>query len=369
MSRGEDTGHPALPTLATVRRMSTTSVALRRQLSPGELDAVKGLLDAASVADGQRPMGDQAWLDLLHGVPGSSTLLARGSGHGLSGVAQLSRLPHSWTLEVAVHPDHRGTEPAMGPETGPETGPPTAAGGHESVSARLVAAALDVVARDGSDPVDYWIPMIDEQRDHEARAAGFRPERDLLQLRRPLPVPSEYRGGAPEIALRPFRRNQDEEIWLRVNNRAFVDHPEQGAWRLEHLREREQEPWFDPEGFLLHWREGSLAGSCWTKIHHETEPKMGEIYVISVNPEYQGLGLGRSLTLAGLDWLAGRGLEVGMLYVDADNEPARALYDSLGFGLHHTDREFRLPGAHPDGSADAVRDAGRNDDDHDLPES
>ena len=181
-------------------------------------------------------------------------------------------------------------------------------------------------------------------------------------------MPTGERGGAPEIALRAFRRGQDEEVWLRVNNRAFADHPEQGAWQLEHLREREQEPWFDAEGFLLHWRDGSLAGSCWTKVHRDTEPEMGEIYVISVNPDFQGLGLGRSLTLAGLDWLAARGLEVGMLYVDGDNEPARALYASLGFTLHHTDREYRLSGADPDGPTDAVGDAGRDHDDHDLPE-
>ena len=96
------------------------------------------------------------------------------------------------------------------------------------------------------------------------------------------------------------------------------------------LEQREQEPWFDPDGFLLAFDADGLAGFCWTKVHPPQPPHepdaLGEIYVIGADPSRQGTGLGARSPPAGLASLAERGITVGMLYVDGANDAAVGLY-------------------------------------------
>jgi mycothiol synthase len=183
--------------------------------------------------------------------------------------------------------------------------------------------------------------------DDDARAAddGLTSIRNVLQLRRALPL--DATDTVPTRAFVPG--SADEAAWIEVNNRAFATHPDQSGMTPERLHADLAADWFDPEGFLLHERDGRLAAFCWTKRHpaSSSDPAMGEIYVIGVDPDFQGLGLGRALVVAGLAWLAAVGETVGMLYVEDTNAAARALYDRLGFTLHHVDRVYETP---PDGS-------------------
>lgn len=287
-----------------------------------DIAAVSELLEVAAEVDGHPPLDEHQWLDLVNGGRHDfAGLVAWEPGHGHPvGYAQVTREvsaahPATWALEYVVDPHHR--RPDLG------------------IARSLLDAALGLVAEAGGGHVHMWVPKPTDVSDHLAAGVGLHRGRELCQLRRPLPA-----GEASAAAVRPFIPGQDEGAWLEVNNRAFHWHPEQGGWDLETLLDRQEQPWFDPAGFLLHERDGKLAAFCWTKVHTDHDPPLGEIYVVAVDPGYRGLGLGRAMVLAGLDHLARRGLVTGMLYVDSDNAGARRLYEELGFTVDHTDRAY-----------------------------
>jgi mycothiol synthase len=196
-----------------------------------------------------------------------------------------------------------------------------------------------------------------------ARAAGLRAVRELLFLTRPL-APTGSTSAAlagspaepPEVPagyhLRTFRPGADDAAWLRVNARAFATHPEQGRMTLDDLRARQSEQWFDPEGFFLLFpddapgdAEVDPAAFLWTK----TEPDQpdgardGEIYVLGVDPDHQGKGLGRLLTAVGLAHLERAGATRAVLYVEGDNAPALATYERAGFARTAVHVQYARP--------------------------
>ena len=192
-------------------------------------------------------------------------------------------------------------------------------------------------------PVHLWLMQATAADDERAGAEGFVPERDVLQMRVALPLPDEVLAATRPLATRAFVAGRDEEPWVEMNNLAFAGHPEQGAWSVADLRERMAAGWVELDGFLVaNDPDGpGLIGACWTKIHRDRTPALGEIYVIDVDPRHHGQGWGRSLTVAGLVHLAGVGITVGMLYTDDSNVAAVALYRSLGFTVDHVDRSYR----------------------------
>jgi mycothiol synthase len=169
-------------------------------------------------------------------------------------------------------------------------------------------------------------------------AAGFVPVRTLHQLRRPAGAPRPADVAPAGVTIRAFVPGKDEDEWLRVNAAAFAHHPEQGAWTIADLTAREAEDWFDPAGLFLAQRGDGLIGFHWTKTHSDGA---GEVYVLAVDPQAQGLRLGSILLGRGLRHLDELGCPYVLLYVDEDNTTAFALYEKYGFTRFDLDSQWQ----------------------------
>ena len=293
---------------------------VRTRLDPAQVSDVRALLDAATEADGVHPLSEHVTLHLGHGGdPESRNVLAR-VGADLVGYAHLdlTDVVAGASSEVVVHPGARRQ------------------GIGQALVGRLVGLSHDGRLRlwaHGSHPAAAAL----------AERLGFRRGRALWQMRRslyaPLPDPVLPEG----VTVRTFVTGRDEEPWVALNNAAFAEHPDQGNWTVEDLKVRENEPWFDPEGFFLAERDGELVAFHWTKVHgngdHDHEP-IGEVYVVGVSPDAQRLGLGPAMTLTGLRHLRSRGLGQAMLYVDEANTNAIRVYERLGFTRWDTDVSY-----------------------------
>jgi mycothiol synthase len=274
---------------------------------------VPRLLDEAVRVDGFFGLSDELAADLdelLAGETPPSIAVQLGDGSDVAGIAIASRRDGDWTMQVVTDPRHRD---------GTATRP-------------LAAGLMTEIAAAGGGRVDWWVYAPSTIDDAIAADTGFRLDRELWQMRRILPADRRA-----EVATRSFRPGRDEEAWLAVNNRAFAGHHEQHGWTVDTLNQRMRQPWFDADDLLLHERDGRLAAFCWTKRHDDS---LYEIYVIGVDPDYQGLGLGTQLTLAGLDHMVARGAFEALLYVAAENTAATAMYERLGFTVRRVDRAY-----------------------------
>lgn len=297
------------PTEPLLTLAETTAV------SPVEAAEIAELTAAATVADGVSPVDDQVRAELSFGAaPGARHVLGRAAGPEVVAYAHVTPYLEGAGGHLVVHPEHR----------------------RRGLGGTLTDHLLGRLQPGPAHPtLRLWAHGDTPGARALASARHFTRARDLWQLRRDLapalPAPSY----PPDVTVRAFQPGRDDDAWVALNAAAFADHPEQGRLTVDDLHHRMAEPWFDPAGFFLAERDGTLLGSHWTKVHPADggtgDGAIGEVYAIGVHPAAQGLGLGKALTLTGLHHLRGRGLAEVMLYVEGDNASAVALYRRLDF--------------------------------------
>jgi len=286
------------------------------RVRPDEIAEIDALLDRVSDADGVSSLSEHTYLHLRSGGdPTASHGLVRRNGR-IVGYASVSG-PAKPVAEFLVDPVARGG--GLGSQLLTEIMAKAGPGVRIWAHGRLPAAAA------------------------LADRAGLVPVREVCRYTRDLDELPERRLPAG-FTIRAFT-DGDAPAWLELNAAAFVDLPDQGSWTADDLSRRLAQPWFDSRGFLLAFDAQGLAGCHWTKVHggsgHGHEPT-GEVYVLAVAARARRTGLGAALTVAGLHHLRDSGLRTVMLYVDADNTAAVAMYERLGFRRADCDVQYAL---------------------------
>ena len=112
-------------------------------------------------------------------------------------------------------------------------------------------------------------------------------------------------------------------------------------WRVSQLQAVEEVCAAEEANVWVALDTGSTVGFVAVKLHSESS--MGEIYMVAVDPDFQGHGIGSALIEFALDWMKDAGMSIAM--VETGGDPGHALarhtYEKAGFGLLPIARYFK----------------------------
>ena len=269
--------------------------------------AIRRFLDEIRAVDGHPPLSGHK-VETIDRENGAVGAWADGEGLCLVGVAALHADPLHWAVEAALAKRMRGTADEQA----------------------AIRATVDLVP-DG-DPHTFWAYR-DEQIDAACRL-GYVHLRSVVRMAGPITDIAPRPTAGVDIA--PMEVG-DIPMIVALNNRAFAGHREQGAMSEAGFSAMTELGWFRSDGALVARAGQGIVGFCITKWEGST---IGEVYLLAVDPEASGAGLGTALAAAGFNRLARHGATTAIVWTDESNRAATRLYRRLGLAEDFRTREL-----------------------------
>lgn len=213
-------------------------------------------------------------------------------------------------LNCWVHPEHR----------------------RRGLATKLLGYAVHRAKELGAKAAHVNIPQDNTVAKSVLSRLGFRLVRRFVELRLDITRVRWQDIDQTALQCRHLRRGEEDRL-TQIQNRSFT-----GTWgynpnTVEEIIYRTSLSNSSPEDIILACDGDKPIGYCWTRITYEaaTGERKGQIFMLGVDPDYRGRGVGKGVLLAGLSYLKSKGLRVAELTVDSGNRVACSLYQSVGF--------------------------------------
>jgi mycothiol synthase len=171
-----------------------------------------------------------------------------------------------------------------------------------------------------------------EQSDNHAmlECEGFHKVRQYWQMRwegnesPPMSLPEGF-------WLRSFTVDEDEETLVDLQNTAFGENWGFAPNTVDEISARVSLDRSSPDGIIFVVDGDRPIAYNWTLQASNSHKSVGWVAMTGVHPDYRGMGLGRTVVIAGMEYLVSQGVDGIELEVDSANTAARELYLKLGF--------------------------------------
>ncbi len=277
------------------------------QLTTPERSDIRGFLDEIRAVDGHPPLSGNK-IAMVDREDGRVAAWADGEGLCLVGVAARYSDPGHWAVEAALAERMR----------------------RATDEEAAIRAAVGLVPE--GEAHSFW--SFREAQVDAAHRLGYAELRAVLRMT----------GSIDDIALRPVPgveitpiRDTDIPMIVEINNRAFAGHREQGAMTEAGFLAMAELAWFRLDGVLVARAAQGVIGFCVTKREGS---EVGEVYLLAVDPDASGMGLGSALAAAGFNVLADQGATRAVVWTDETNRAAIRVYRMLGLAEDFRNREL-----------------------------
>lgn len=133
------------------------------------------------------------------------------------------------------------------------------------------------------------------------------------------------------IEIKKLEWDKEENIWCEIINNNFKDHQGFSYLQIEDVKKMKEQNNHNHREMLILWKDEKPIGTIQLEMDVEDGIKIGYISWLSINKQYRGLGLGRSLLKYAVMVANKNNAKKVGLVVHSINEKAVQLYQSEGF--------------------------------------